>query len=112
MSAGGRLCTLQENPHFWVPTIKVRPPDGTRVSLLLKFFQDDDVDIVSIDRPSRPSSNTHRGRHKSHYDYSSPGSSPEGRGGRDRNDLTPYRSAVVSTISTMNVFTILALPYI
>jgi hypothetical protein len=29
MSAGGRLCTLQENPHFWVPTIKVRPPDGT-----------------------------------------------------------------------------------
>jgi hypothetical protein len=28
MSAGGRLCTLQENPHFWVPTIKVRPPDG------------------------------------------------------------------------------------
>jgi hypothetical protein len=27
MSAGGRLCTLQENPHFWVPTIKVRPPD-------------------------------------------------------------------------------------
>ncbi len=29
MSAGGRLCTFQENPHFWVPTIKVRPPDGT-----------------------------------------------------------------------------------
>jgi hypothetical protein len=29
MSAGGRLCTLQENPHFWVLTIKVRPPDGT-----------------------------------------------------------------------------------
>ncbi len=28
MSAGGRLCTLQEYPHFWVPTIKVRPPDG------------------------------------------------------------------------------------
>ncbi len=27
MSAGGRLCTLPENPHFWVPTIKVRPPD-------------------------------------------------------------------------------------
>jgi hypothetical protein len=25
---GGRLCTLQENPHFLVPTIKVRPPDG------------------------------------------------------------------------------------
>jgi hypothetical protein len=25
----GRLCVLQENPHFWVPTIKVRPPDGT-----------------------------------------------------------------------------------
>jgi hypothetical protein len=32
MSAGGRLCTLQENPHFWVPTIKVRPPDGNSVS--------------------------------------------------------------------------------
>ncbi len=28
MSARGRLCTLQENTHFWVPTIKVRPPDG------------------------------------------------------------------------------------
>jgi hypothetical protein len=30
MSAGGRLCTLPENPHFWVPTIKVRPPDGSK----------------------------------------------------------------------------------
>jgi hypothetical protein len=29
MPAGGRLCTVQENPHFWVPTIKVRRPDGT-----------------------------------------------------------------------------------
>ncbi len=29
MSAGGCLCTLQENPHFRVPTIKVRPPDGS-----------------------------------------------------------------------------------
>ncbi len=30
MSAGGRLCTLQENPHFCVPMIKVRPrSDGT-----------------------------------------------------------------------------------
>jgi hypothetical protein len=28
MSAGGRLCTLQENAHYWVLTIKVRPPDG------------------------------------------------------------------------------------
>jgi hypothetical protein len=28
LSAGGRLCTLQVNPHFWVATIKVRPPDG------------------------------------------------------------------------------------
>jgi hypothetical protein len=28
MSALGRLCILQENPHFWVPTIKVRPPGG------------------------------------------------------------------------------------
>jgi hypothetical protein len=33
MSAGGRLCTLQETPHFWVPTIKVRPPDGTSLDL-------------------------------------------------------------------------------
>jgi hypothetical protein len=29
MYAGGRLCTLQENLHFRVPVIKVRPPDGT-----------------------------------------------------------------------------------
>ncbi len=28
MSAGGRLCTSQEKPHFWVPTIKVKPFDG------------------------------------------------------------------------------------
>jgi UDP-galactose transporter len=28
MSAGVRLCTLQEKPHFWVLMIKVRPPDG------------------------------------------------------------------------------------
>jgi hypothetical protein len=28
MSAGGRLCTFQENPHFLVPTLKVRLPDG------------------------------------------------------------------------------------
>jgi hypothetical protein len=34
MSAGGRLCTLQENLHFWVLTIKVRPPDGILVRLL------------------------------------------------------------------------------
>jgi hypothetical protein len=26
--ARGRLFTLQENPHFRLPTIKVRPPDG------------------------------------------------------------------------------------
>jgi hypothetical protein len=25
----GRLCTFQENPHFWVPTLKVRPSNGT-----------------------------------------------------------------------------------
>jgi hypothetical protein len=37
MSAGGRLCTLQENPNFSVPTIKVRPPDG--ISLSLVFFR-------------------------------------------------------------------------
>jgi hypothetical protein len=29
MSAGGRLCTFQENPHFWFPKIKVRPHDGS-----------------------------------------------------------------------------------
>jgi hypothetical protein len=34
MSAGGRLCTLQGNPRFWVQTIKVRPPDGTRILAL------------------------------------------------------------------------------
>jgi hypothetical protein len=40
-SAGGRLCTLPENPHFWVPAaIKVRPPDGmllTRYSQVIVF---------------------------------------------------------------------------
>ncbi len=40
MPAGCRLCTVQENLHFWVLTIKVRPPDGIvttpRVGLL--FF--------------------------------------------------------------------------
>jgi hypothetical protein len=35
MSAGGRLCTLQENAHFWAPTIKFRPPDGSSVVLKL-----------------------------------------------------------------------------
>ncbi len=25
----GRIYTLQENPHCWVPTIKVRPSDGS-----------------------------------------------------------------------------------
>ncbi len=29
MSAWGRLFILQENGQFWVPTIKVRPPDGS-----------------------------------------------------------------------------------
>ncbi len=28
MSAGGRLCTFQENSHFWVRTFKVGPPYG------------------------------------------------------------------------------------
>jgi hypothetical protein len=28
MSAGGRPYTLQENPHFWVLTIKVTAHDG------------------------------------------------------------------------------------
>jgi hypothetical protein len=32
MSAGGRFCTLQEKPDFWVQTIKVRPPDGSPAS--------------------------------------------------------------------------------
>ncbi len=36
---GGRLCSLQENPHFWVPTIKVRPPDGTFLGLLLSLLR-------------------------------------------------------------------------
>ncbi len=31
ISAGIRLCTSPENPYFWVPTIKVRPPDGSYV---------------------------------------------------------------------------------
>ncbi len=34
MSTGGRFCTLQEYPHFWVPTIKVRQPDGTPTARL------------------------------------------------------------------------------
>ncbi len=37
MTAGSHLCTLQENPHFWVPTIKVRPPDGIYSSSLILF---------------------------------------------------------------------------
>ncbi len=37
MSAGGRLCTLQENPHFWVPRIKVTPPDGITEPLVPKY---------------------------------------------------------------------------
>ncbi len=28
MSARGCLCTFQENPHFWVPMLKVRRPVG------------------------------------------------------------------------------------
>ncbi len=36
----GRLCALRENPHFLVPTIKVRPPDGSyRVPLRNKREQ-------------------------------------------------------------------------
>jgi hypothetical protein len=31
MSARGRLSTLQENPQFWAPTIKVTQPDGVRM---------------------------------------------------------------------------------
>ncbi len=37
MSAGGRLCTLQENPHIWAPTMKVRPHDGT-VEFVRRWF--------------------------------------------------------------------------
>ncbi len=39
MSAGGRLCTLQESPHFWVPTIKVRRTDGIRNHNADGFFE-------------------------------------------------------------------------
>jgi MFS family permease len=39
MSAGGRLCTLRENTRFWVPTIKVRPPDGTVILLSIEFLK-------------------------------------------------------------------------
>jgi hypothetical protein len=41
MPAGGRLCTLQENPHFLVPTVKVRQPDGTPIAgtLLISFAE-------------------------------------------------------------------------
>ncbi len=44
MSAGGRLFTLLENPHFGVQTIKVRPPDGTL------------TDLTTISNPLLPSS--------------------------------------------------------
>jgi hypothetical protein len=37
MSAGGRLCTLQENAYFWVSTIKVRPPDG-KATIRMRFW--------------------------------------------------------------------------
>jgi hypothetical protein len=40
MSAGGRLCTYQENPHFWVPSIKVGPPDGSSTFVFLEAFID------------------------------------------------------------------------
>jgi hypothetical protein len=43
MSAGGRLCTLQENPHFCV-TIKVTPPDGISDRPKKKSF------LVSLDQ--------------------------------------------------------------
>jgi hypothetical protein len=29
MSAEGRLCSMQENSHFWFPTMKVRQADGS-----------------------------------------------------------------------------------
>ncbi len=35
---GCRLCTLQENPYFLVPTIKVRPPDGTTDQFISKIL--------------------------------------------------------------------------
>jgi hypothetical protein len=38
MSAGGRLCTLQENPDFLVPTIKVRQPDS-----IIDLFSEYDI---------------------------------------------------------------------
>jgi hypothetical protein len=52
MSAGGRLCTSQENPHVWVLTIKVRPPDGTitaiRTSTKRQYEKMDDRLLVAL----------------------------------------------------------------
>ncbi len=40
MSAGAWESPLlcKKNPHFWVPTIKVRPPDGISVQYLYMFY--------------------------------------------------------------------------
>jgi hypothetical protein len=35
MYAGGRLYALQETPHFWVPTIKIWPPNGIQKTSIL-----------------------------------------------------------------------------
>jgi hypothetical protein len=52
MSAGGRLCTLQENPHFWVPMIKVRPPDGISIFTIRVFTLSVNVEkYSSVDPP-------------------------------------------------------------
>ncbi len=56
ISAGGRHCTSQENPHFWVPTIKVRPPDGTHLKAVLTF--DNLAGVVTKRKLSRSNVNT------------------------------------------------------
>jgi hypothetical protein len=61
MSAGGRLCTLQENPHFWVPTIKVKPPGGNwnrpvrNGALVLLLQSAIDAHVVRKQRSARAS---------------------------------------------------------
>jgi hypothetical protein len=35
MSAGGRLCTFDGKPQFWVPMLKVRPPEVIKYRLVV-----------------------------------------------------------------------------
>jgi hypothetical protein len=48
ISAGGRLCTLQENPHFWVLAIKVKQLDGssTEVFTILSLIAVSEEPVV------------------------------------------------------------------